>query len=146
MMDINKASGKYTIGCRVLEKHGRVTDGVYTIGDLGFTWISKPEEIDFKEKHIREIYVIDNIDDVQKYIQFLSRIYRNEFRSRAKKLNVDVSEFRFYPIKLTNSMFENCDLKLSRNHKIGKQEMELFKGNSNNIYIYELVQKNKQGQ
>ena len=142
-MDINKASGKYTIGCRVLEKDGRVTDGIYIIGDLGFTWISNPEKINFDTKHMREIYVIDNADDAAKYVQFLSRIYRNEFRSRAKKLNADVGEFRFYPIKMTNPMFKNCDLKLSRNHKVGKQEMELFQGDSNNIHLYELVQNNK---
>lgn len=142
-MDINKASGNYTICCRVLEKDGRVTDGIYIIGDLGFTWIASEEDLNNDPKGCREIYVIDNAEDAEKYVQFLSRIYRNEFRSRAKRLNVDVGEFRFYPIKMTNPMFKNCDLKLSRNHKVGKQEMELFQGDSNNIHLYELVQNNK---
>ena len=99
---------KYTIGCHVLNQDGSTADGIYVFGKYGFPFISNKIET-FAEKEC-SIYVIDDAENTKKYIQYLSRLYRYEFKSRAKKLSAPVKEFRFYPIKLTDKRFEGYTL------------------------------------
>lgn len=97
---------KYTIGCRVIDRNGEVCDGLYVFGRHGFPYITNNVEKFTNDG--QSIYIIDGATDTQKYIQYLSRLYRYEFKNRAKKLNADVREFRFYPIKLTDKRFNGC--------------------------------------
>ena len=126
---------KYTIGCHVLNKDGSIADGIYVFGKYGFPYISNAVET-FAEKEC-SIYVIDGAENTQKYIQYLSRLYRYEFKSRAKKLAAPVKEFRFYPIKLTDKRFDGYTLEkdVKWRHKKQENAQYQFLGDVNTVSI-----------
>ena len=98
--------GKYTIGCSGVGKNGQF-DGIYAFGrKYGLPYSAS---IDGLRKNGDRIYVIVGAEDAQKYVQYLSRLYRYEFRNSAKYYDVSPSEFRFYPIKLTDHLFNDLE-------------------------------------
>ena len=126
---------KYTIGCHVLNKDGSAADGIYVFGKYGFPYISNAVET-FAEKEC-SIYVIDGAENTKKYIQYLSRLYRYEFKKRAKELSAPVQEFRFYPIKLTDKRFDGYTLEKDSKWRHNKKENAKyhFLGDTNTVSI-----------
>ena len=99
-------TGKYTIGITGVGKNGKF-EGIYAMGrKYGLAYSAK---IDSLKKHGDRIYVINGADDAQKYAQYLSRLYRYEFRHSAKHYGVSVNEFRIYPLKLTEHCFDELE-------------------------------------
>lgn len=123
---------KYTIGCHVLGKDGHIVDGIYIFGEYGLPYITNNPPKTGKES----IYIIDGEKDTQLYIQYLSRLYRYEFRSRAKKLNAPVKEFRFYPIKMTDIRVKDLVLEKDSHYRPRKRDDYQFLGQQHNIGIY----------
>ena len=124
---------KYTVGCRVLNKDGHVIDGIYIFGGYGLPYIGN--DIPKTGKH--SIYVIDGAEDAQLYIQYLSRLYRSEFRKRAKKLNASVKEFRFYPIKMTDARVKDLVLEKDNQYRMrSRTDEHQFLGQKHNIGVY----------
>lgn len=127
--------GKYTIGSAGVSKNGKF-DGIYALGrKYGLAYSAS---IDSLQKHGDRIYVIDGAEDAQKYIQYLSRLYRYEFRHSAKHYGVSPSEFRFYPIKLTDHRFDDLEFEGDVSLVNAKREREWSKkyqfiGDYNNI-------------
>lgn len=127
---------KYTIGCHVLNKDGSTADGIYVFGKYGFPYISNDVST-FPEKEC-SIYIIDDAENTQKYIQYLSRLYRCEFKSRAKKLAAPVQEFRFYPIKLTDKRFDGYTFEKDTKWRANKKENAKYQflGDASTVSIY----------
>jgi hypothetical protein len=100
---------RYTIGCKVLDKDGTIVDGVYVFTNkYGLPIICNDINKIKDERHL--LYCIKELEDAQNYIRYLSRLYRTEFRQRAKKLNVSVDNFRFYLMKLDSDKFGNFSI------------------------------------
>ena len=95
--------GKYTVGSRIVNKNGKVVEGIYVLGKFALPWICSDLN---KMTDDNSIYVFDDNETAQLYIRGLSRLYRYEFRQRAKSLGVNPGEFRYYLIKLTDSRFD----------------------------------------
>jgi hypothetical protein len=111
-------TGKYTIGGRVLNKNGSVVEGIYVIGKYGFPYICA--NLDEKLEKDDRIIVLNDLETAQNYIRYMSRIYRYEFRERAKKLGVNAGEFRYYLVKLTDKRFKNVRIGVKSSEKLRK--------------------------
>jgi hypothetical protein len=99
-------TGKYTIGISGVGKNGKF-EGVYAMGrKYGLACSATVNNL---QKHGDRIYVINGAEDAQKYAQYLSRLYRYEFRHSAKRYGVSMNEFRIYPIKLTDHRFDSLE-------------------------------------
>jgi hypothetical protein len=105
MKNLDRA-GKYTIGISGVGKNGKF-EGVYAM-DRKYG-LACSATIDKLQKHGDRIYVIAGAEDAQKYAQYLSRLYRYEFRHSAKRYSVSMNEFRIYPIKLTDRSFDKLE-------------------------------------
>ena len=124
---------KYTIGCRVLDVDGHVKDGIYIFNQYGLPYIGN--EIPKTGKH--SIYVVEGAEDAQLYIRYLSRLYRQEFRKRAKQLNASVKEFRLYPIKMTDERVKDLVLEKDSQYRVCSRTDEYqFLGQKHNIGVY----------
>jgi hypothetical protein len=129
---------EYTIGCRTMNKDGERVDGIYVFGKY-LPYISRDLE------KVREkgdaIYVISTLEDAQKYVQYLSRRYRYEFRNRAKNLNVSVDNFGFYLMKLSDKRFKNYALVESKHGTKLKKSNDgkyKFEGTYCNVHLKSL--------
>ena len=118
--------GKYTIGGCVLNKNGEVADGVYVIGKYGFAYLCT--NLEEKLEKDDRIIVLNDLETAQNYVRYLSRLYRYEFRDRAKRLGVPTDEFRYYLIKLTDKKFKNV--------RIGAVSSEKMKKDSSRRYTF----------
>ena len=106
---IMERTGKYTIGARVLNKANEPAEGIYAFGRYGLPFVVTNIEKELTKPDLFYIYVIDDLETAQNYIRYLSRLYRFEFRNRAKKFGVPTDEFRFYLLKLTDPRFDNIE-------------------------------------
>lgn len=129
---------EYTIGFRTMDKNGKQVDGVYVFGKY-VAYISTDLE-KVKEKG-DAIYVISRLEDAQKYVQYLSRLYRYEFRKMANQLNVSVDNFGIYLIKLSDNRFKGYKFVESKNGtKLSKSNNGKYKfeGNYSNVNLKSL--------
>jgi hypothetical protein len=117
-------TGKYTIGGRVLNKNGSVVEGIYVIGKYGFPYICA--NLDEKLEKDDRIIVLNDLETAQNYIRYMSRIYRYEFRERAKKLGVNAGEFRYYLVKLTDKRFKNVRIGVKSSEKLRKDSHKRY--------------------
>jgi hypothetical protein len=117
--------GKYTIGGRVLNRHGEPVEGVYVIGKYGLPYICA--NLDDKLEKEDRIIVLNDLDTAQNYIRYMSRLYRYEFRERAKKLGVNAGEFRYYLLKLTDERFKNMRIGAKSSEKLRKDSHKRYK-------------------
>lgn len=119
-------TGKYTIGGRVLNRDGTPVEGVYVIGKYGLPYICT--NLEEKLEKDDRIIVLNDLETAKAYVRYLSRIYRYEFRDRAKKLEVETGEFRYYLLKLTDKTFANM--------KVGMKSSEAVKNTSSKRYQF----------
>lgn len=101
---------RYAIGCSVMEKNRKHTEGLYVRGVYGLPYIL----CDITNATNCEVCVFNSPEAVKAYIRQLSSTYNLEFSSRAKRLDVNRDYFRFYPIKVDSSKFP---FKLSKKPK-----------------------------
>ena len=118
-------TGKYTIGGRVLNRNKKPVEGVYIIGDYGFAYLCA--NLEEKLEKGDRIMVFDDLETAQHYVRYLSRLYRYEFRERAKKLGVPTSEFRYYLIKMTDNRFKNMDIGVTSSEKLKRDSERKYK-------------------
>ena len=118
--------GKYTIGGRVLNRDGTPAEGVYVIGKYGFDYLCT--NLEEKLEKDDRIIVLDDLETAQNYVRYLSRLYRYEFRDRAKRLGVQTDEFRYYLLKLTDNRFANT--------RIGGRASEKMRNDSHKRYQF----------
>ena len=124
--EFDKKKKLYTIGCSLYSFETKYSpDGIYTIGEYGLPFITK-REIDFLNNKNRFI-VFTNPVDAQKYVQYLARLYRDEFRRAVKRGN-HTKMGKFYVRKIPYSFLSKTYISYSRTLK----NEEKFKGNPQN--------------
>lgn len=111
----------YTIGTTRYKKEGEI-EGLYIFGMYGLPLILTNLE-KAKEKDIFVLF--DDYLEAQKYVQYLARCYRYEFRQNIK-YQKDIKTGRFYVKKL------------------GKEEIEFFKNNTFNYFPRSYNRKQKE--
>jgi hypothetical protein len=116
--------GKYTIGGRVLNRDGTPVEGVYVIGKYGFAYLCA--NLEEKLEKDDRIIVFDDLETAQNYVRYLSRLYRYEFRDRAKRLGVQTDEFRYYLLKLTDGKFANTRIGVRSSEKMRKDSHKRY--------------------
>lgn len=98
----------YTIGLQVVNNDGTKTSGLFVIGDYGFPYILRFYDGN-KERQIigsdDQLYVFNASDDAVKAVRHFSKLYRYEFRERAKKVGVPVNQFKFFPVRIRGKYF-----------------------------------------
>ena len=107
----------WTIGVRTYTGKGKLLDGIYLWKSSYKASITNPEHI---QKSIGSLYYIENLEAAQKYVQYLSRHYRAEFRNLSKKLNIPMSEFRVYLLKYPQNLETTPDTQIKLSNKNGK--------------------------
>ena len=134
--------GKYTIGGRVLNRDGKPVEGVYVIGNYGFAYLCA--NLDEKLEKGDRIIVFDNLETAQNYVRYLSRLYRYEFRDRAKRLNTDMKDFRYYLIKMTDNRFQNMSIgTISSEHlKRDSEKKYKFIGDYSKVHLLSIAPSN----
>lgn len=106
---------RYTFGARIPSKDGQIVEGLYIFNDYGLASIIPfNEETATKLKKTSRMLVADNLEDAQEYVKHLSKCYHKEFHDRAKRENLNISDFRFYLIKLDSSKFKGIKFKDSK--------------------------------
>jgi hypothetical protein len=113
---------RYTIGTKVVdkEKNGlRYADGIYAFGKFGLPYISSVEKLGKEDTYI---YVIDTTEDAENFVRYLSRLYRMEFRSRAKKAGVSVDNYKFYLVRFDTPVFKSVKIEKSIDPKENKDK------------------------
>lgn len=128
---------RYTIGSKVAQRTEKgsaepykIVEGIYVFGEYGLPFLCS--DIDkIKEKGHR-LYCINTLEDAENYIRFLSRLYRTEFRARAKKLGVSMDNFQFYLVKLDTPEFGNFNIIKS---DVCKEKKGCERVNLNNVRI-----------
>ena len=128
-------TGKYTIGGRVLNRNNEPAEGIYTIGKYGFAFLCT--NLDEKLKKHDRIIVFDDLETAQNYVRYLSRLYRYEFRDRAKRLGVSTNEFRYYLVKMTDKRFNNMEIgTISSEHlKRDSEKKYKFMGDYSKVHL-----------
>lgn len=94
---------KYAIGARVLENDGKVSDGLYGYGQYGLSCLIVSEDI--KPNQYR-IPVFSGLKEAERCVKHLSHIHRDEFHGRAQRHKLDISQFRFFLVKVDSSNFK----------------------------------------
>lgn len=111
---------RYTIGVRIVENNGDIADGIFAYDKYGIaTALCKNEKEDIKENEYRA-KIFNNIEDVRNEVKEFAKSYRKEFHKRAKKYNLDISEFRFFVLKVDTPKFKykiGEEYKIANKHK-----------------------------
>ena len=107
---------RYIIGSRIPGSDGNIVDGLYAYDkSYGLAFIlTEGNRTKYKDGLIE---VFDSIEDVNEQLNRLRHAYHNEFKGRAKKLNVDMSAFKFYPLRLDSSNLSYIRLTKKRDNK-----------------------------
>lgn len=107
---------RYVIGTNVPKSDGTISEGLYAYDkSYGLAFIlTKENRSKYKDGLIE---VFDSLEEVNEQIVRLRHAYHNEFKSRAKKLNVGMSAFKFYPLKLDSSNLSYIRLTKKRDNK-----------------------------
>ena len=93
---------RYAIGARVLNNDGTICEGIFGYGKYGLSCILLDNTI--KNEYCR-IDVFTDVKEAQHYARHLAVVHRSEFKSRARKHHLDISQFRFFLIKVDSSRF-----------------------------------------
>ena len=94
---------RYTIGARVVENDGTVSDGIFSYGEYGFPCILVPDDLGDKKYRIP---VFTDVEEAKDFARHLCIIHRDEVRKRAEFHNLDISQFRFFVVKVDSSKFK----------------------------------------
>lgn len=94
---------RYCIGVKVVNRKHEIEEGLFAYGEYGFPCILMSDTTD---DHKYKIPVFSDIKEAEHFVKELSRAYRIEFHSRAKRYNLDISQFRFFLIKVDSLKFE----------------------------------------
>lgn len=123
----------YTIGCSLYcFDHKHSIEGYYIIGEYGLAFVSKKEEDLTSPKN--KLIVFTNPLDAEKYVQYLARIYRSEFRGQVKR-GKHSKMGKFYVRKLPHSFLNTVYISYSRTLSPSTQEEKMFKGDPSKARI-----------
>ena len=108
---------RYTVGVKLLSKDGSSVEGLYAIGNTGLSYILTPNG---RSNYDDVILVFNDLKEAQAFVKILCKLYRTEFRTRAKSHNLDISQFRIFLLKVDSSNF-----KFKLNEKRYKKKTEI---------------------
>lgn len=107
---------RYVVGTRIPGSDGKMVDGLYAYDkSYGLAFILTAENRTKYKDGLIEVF--DSVEEVNEQIARLRHAYHNEFKNRAKRLNVSMSSFRFYPLKLDSSNLGYIRLTKKRENK-----------------------------
>ena len=109
---------RYTIGIRIQKNDGNICEGVLAYNSLGLPFIATEQNL--KDPKANDyIRIFDFFEDVQEEVRKLSKSYRKEFHQRAEQYNLDISNFRIFPLKFDSLKMKH--IKLGRKQILKKQ-------------------------
>ena len=94
---------RYTIGARIIETDGKTSDGIYAYNKYGLSCILTSDKI---TPNSYRIPVFSDLSEAEDYVKSLCKSFRKEFHSRANKHHFDISQFRFFLVKVDSSKFK----------------------------------------
>lgn len=94
---------RYTIGARVIENDGTISDGIYGYGHYALPCIITDTEV---KPNTYAIPIFTDIAEAEDYVKSLCRNCRKEFHSRAHRHDLDISQFRFFLLKVDSLKFK----------------------------------------
>ena len=120
---------RYIIGARIPNNDGEIIEGLYVVNKYGLPWILNDKKILLDDKNKNgddRILVFESIEDIDAYLAYLRDAYRSEFLSRAARYNLNIRDFRFYPIKFNSSKMKHIKLLEKRYTKDKKHKLYKF--------------------
>ena len=119
---------RYVIGARVPNNDGSIADGLFVWGSFGLPYILTDKAIEKNNEDSKDkIIIFDSIEKVNDYIQELRNSYYREFHDRAARYNLNIGDFRFYPLKFDSSKMNHIKLGRRVSFKDKKQKIYYFK-------------------
>lgn len=123
----------YTIGCSLYSFDYRQSiEGYYIVGEYGLPFVSNKETDLINSKN--KLVVFTNFVDAEKYVQYLARIYRSEFRGQVKR-GKHSKMGKFYVRKIPFSFLNTVYISYSRTLSPSSQQEKMFKGDPSNVRI-----------
>ena len=101
---------RYTIGARVVENDGKISDGIFAYGEYGLACILVSDDLGDRKYRIP---VFTDLEEAKDFARHMCIIHRDEFHKRAQRRNFDISQFRFFVVKVDSSKFKR---------KLGEQD------------------------
>lgn len=120
---------RYVIGTRVPNNDGTIADGLYVINKYGLPWIMTEKAMAKGNIESERIMVFESVEEINKYIEYLRKAYYKEFHDRAKRYNLDIRDFRIYPLKFDTYKMKHI--------KLGK--LSLTKDKKYKVYEFKLA-------
>jgi len=118
---------RYVIGTRIPNNDGKVVEGLYVFGKYGLPWIMSDKALKKNSIDDERIMVFESVEEIENYIKYLRKAYYTEFHGRAKRYNLDIRDFRFYPLKLDTYKMKHIKLGEQSWTKDGKHKVYKFK-------------------
>ena len=120
---------RYVIGTRIPSNEGIISEGLYVFGKYGLPWILCEKSLRNDKIDNDRIMVFESIEEVNAYIEYLRKAYYKEFHDRAKRHNLDIRDFRIYPLKFDTYKMKHI--------KLGKQSWT--KDKKHKVYEFKLI-------
>lgn len=104
---------RYIIGARIPNNDGKIVEGLYVVNKYGLPWIMDDKKLLLNDNYKNadnRILVFESVEEVNAYLAYLRDVYRSEFLSRTERYNLNIRDFRFYPIKFDSSKMKHIKL------------------------------------
>ena len=105
---------RYAIGTKVLENDGTISDGILGYSRYGCSCILVSANIE-NNKYFTPIF--EDVNEAKDFVKYMCSAYRDEFHKRAKRYNLDISQFRFFLVKVDSIKFKRKLGKIVENKK-----------------------------
>ena len=93
---------RYAIGARIVENDGKISDGIFAYNKYGLSCILVSDNLK-KDEYRTPIFA--DINEANDFAKRMRLAYKEEFHQRASRYNLDLSQFRFFVIKVDSSKF-----------------------------------------
>ena len=112
---------RYAIGARILENDGEISDGIFGYSKYGVSCILVSNNLEDEQYYIP---VFRELKEAKDFVNALSATYRDKFHRRSKRYNLDISQFRFFLLKVDSNKFTRKLGKLveNKNSKYSSQK------------------------
>ena len=119
---------RYVIGCKIENKDHSIIEGIIMNSSIGLPCICSWDKMNKDNKYIfsNTFVIFDNIEECQKEITNLSKAYKQEFKEKIKKYNLNPENFKFFALRFDTPKFNKIKIKLDGTH-IGKKFYRIIK-------------------
>ena len=151
----------YAIGVRQLNAKGEDSSGYLAVNcnrsGQGRVLVAKTVKDVLNMESLFDIekgYIViaQTREDAEALVRWLSRAYRKSFRAYTKKYNLSMDDFKFFMVKMSNPVFDDYVFSKIENNFYGVDKMKRalyntkgteseFRGDKNNIHLYEVKRK-----